>query len=242
MENLRQNEEIPKLYRDGDGPDVVITAGGTREMIDDVRSISNISTGALGAALAEYYYRRGNKVLLLAPQPVFNMCPTLSHEETWGVTRGRFEAFESAADLRRLLLGVSSARLVLHAAAVSDYIPVKVDGKIPSDEEEITLRLKRAPKILAELRDHFGDDATIVGFKLLSGASEEELIRAGTDQISKNQTDYCIANDLSERGSRLPPRSKRVAHVVYPDGSHDTVRTGEFEQGVARFIAETIDI
>ena len=44
---------------------VLITAGATREPIDEVRFLSNVSTGATGAALAENFARRGHEVTLL---------------------------------------------------------------------------------------------------------------------------------------------------------------------------------
>lgn len=168
--------------------------------------------------------------------------------------------FRSAADLRRELLAIPTARLVLHAAAVADYSSVKHDGKISSDQEELTIHLKRNPKILAELRDHFGKDTTIVGFKLLSGVSEADLISAAVKQMADNQTDYCIANDLQEkevptprtrtsteyvRGGPivtvLPPDPKikeRRLHIVNPDGTYETEQ--DQTAAVARAIAKKI--
>lgn len=60
--------EFRQFFKDGLEPDIVITAGGTTEDIDDVRHIANSSTGLLGANLADQYYNEGYKVLLLATQ------------------------------------------------------------------------------------------------------------------------------------------------------------------------------
>jgi phosphopantothenoylcysteine decarboxylase/phosphopantothenate--cysteine ligase len=204
-----------------DSYDVVVTAGGTREKIDDVRYIGNFSSGRLGHSLAEQYGRIGCRVLLLSPK---------STVERFGEIDGvQHAAFESALDLQNLLRQVKSAKLVLHSAAVSDYTPKRVQGKISSNQEDLTIKLKRNPKILAGLRDHFGPSTTLVGFKLLSGSSEEDLIAAARAQIETNSTDFCIANDLQEvcadglRRVLIVPRSGEILDIK--DTTQEVSRT-----------------
>ena len=43
----------------------IVTAGPTYEPLDQVRRLTNFSTGRLGAGLAEYLVRRGHEVTLL---------------------------------------------------------------------------------------------------------------------------------------------------------------------------------
>lgn len=207
-------------------PDVIVTAGGTRENIDDVRYIGNFSGGRLGHALAATYADLGHRVLLLAPNMVV---------EHFGLPPGvDQETFTSAASLQDRLLGKSGARLILHAAAVADYSPDRLEGKVSSDEEELIIHLKRTPKILPDLRDHFGDATNIVGFKLLSGVSEEALIAAATQQIATSRTNLCIANDLQELGD------KRRVHIVQPTGEYSTLYG--HTQEVAAMIAQAIPV
>lgn len=192
--------------------DVVITAGGTKEAIDDVRYITNFSTGEFGHTLAAEFSRRGRRVLLLAPKEViqrFGLPGRLTHQ-----------SFTDANSLQHRLLSIDSAGLVLHAAAVADYTPERVTGKISSDQNELTLRLKRTQKILPLLRGHYGVDTTIVGFKLLSNVPESELIKVAIDQIQKAKTDYCIANDLRYHGEN------RVVHLVSDNGEFQTLSGG----------------
>jgi phosphopantothenate---cysteine ligase (CTP) len=204
-----------------DCPEVVITAGGTREKIDDVRYIGNFSGGRLGHALAESYARMGSRVLLLTPSEV---------PDRFGLPQGvEHQPFTSADSLDRAMKAVPAARMVLHAAAVSDYTPVCTEGKISSDQDELVVRLSRTPKILPKLRDYFGDCTTIIGFKLLSGVSEDDLVETATKQITDNQTNFCIANDLQEIG-----RQSRRLHVVRSDGTYDTL------SGSTREVAEQI--
>ena len=190
-------------------PDVVITAGGTREKIDDVRYVGNFSGGRLGHGVAKAYAELGYKVLLLAPNTVI---------DRYGLPDGvEHQAFNSTESLKQGLLSLKGVRLVLQAAAVSDYMPEITEGKISSDQEELVIKLKRTPKILPLLRDHFGSEASIVGFKLLSGVSEQELINAALKQIATCQTNACVANDLQDIGE------KRKIHIVKPDGHYQTL-------------------
>ena len=189
--------------------DVVVTAGGTHELIDDVRYIGNFSTGKFGYELAKAYSQLGFKVLLLAPQFVidhFGELPSVTHIP-----------FVSAADLEAALHSITEAKLVLHSAAVSDYTPVRVNGKISSDKDELVITLKRTPKIISGLREHFGNETKIVGFKLLSGVPETKLFLAALKQIRANDTDMCVANDLQEI------KEVRKVHIVEPNGRMTTI-------------------
>ena len=172
--------------------EVVITAGGTREKIDDVRYVGNFSSGRLGHKIAEVYagYDDTN-VTLIAPDETI---------ERFGLPDGVVhESFVSSRDLREKLLGIKAADVVVHLAAVADYIPDFRPGKISSENEDLTITMKRAPKIISELRGHFGDDTTLVGFKLLSGAQQYyHLSDAAQQQIRDNDLDLCVANDLSD--------------------------------------------
>ncbi len=44
---------------------ILVTSGGTSEYIDDVRIITNISTGKLGAKIAYAFLRAGHEVIYL---------------------------------------------------------------------------------------------------------------------------------------------------------------------------------
>lgn len=206
-------------------PEVVITAGGTREPIDDVRYVGNFSSGALGHALASEFQELGHRVLLLAPKEV-----THRYGEIEGVEHRQFTDFRS---LRGELLGIPAARIVMHAAAVADYSPVRAEGKIRSDQDELVVHMRRNPKILKELRPHFGDKTFIAGFKLLSGVSWDELIDTGFGQISENQTDMCVANDLQDIGRTRKLYAIPAEGLVFLDG----VEMVGDNQNVARQLA-----
>ena len=217
-------------FEAGDCPDVIVTAGGTRENIDDVRYIGNFSSGRLGHALAAEYAQAGLSVLLLAPNAAI---------DRFGLPDGQVEhqPFTSAESLRQAMLARSGAKIIMHAAAVADYMPERTEGKISSDQEELTLKFKRVPKILPLLRGHFGSETTIVGFKLLSGVSREVLIETATRQIADNKTDFCVANDLQNLNN---PSWGRLVHMVRPNREYESF-IGH-PQTVARRLAGAIAI
>ena len=75
---------------------------------------------------------------------------------------------------------------VIMAAAVSDYRPKCVaDHKINSDEDTLTLRLVRSPKILPQLRGFSPRPIKVVGFKLTVGADKSAREEAVRNQFEK---------------------------------------------------------
>ena len=118
---------------------VIVTAGGTREPIDDVRVIANTSTGRLGVHLAGALASAGHEVILLHGAAAAR--PTARD----GIC---CEVFGASSELAGLLeRHVPRADVVIHAAAVADYVPVRAEGKLSSDAEELVLHLRRAPNL-----------------------------------------------------------------------------------------------
>ena len=190
---------------------ILITAGGTREPIDAVRYITNLSSGRLGRTMADEARRRWHATALLAPDGD--------------------RPFRSTADLEEQLMRASkeSWDAVLHAAAVSDYRPAEVvQGKISSDRDELVIRCVRTPKLIAHLRDWF-PRAFLVGFKLTSGVAPEERARIAREQISKNRTDACVENDLTEFGP-----GEHKARIVTADRVIDIPKGDKASVGRAR--------
>lgn len=178
---------------------LLVTAGATREPLDAVRFLSNVSTGATGAALAEALVARGHAVTLLRGEGA--TAP--------GAVRD-LEVFTSAADLRarlqrRLAGGAHGA--VLMNAAVADYRPAEVAaGKIASAADRQTLRLVRNEKILPQLKSFSPRPLVVVGFKLTVGADEAARRRAVAEQFAAGGVDAIVHNDLEEiRASAVHP-------------------------------------
>lgn len=207
---------------------VLITGGGCVEKIDNVRAITNFSSGktalliarvlkALNPAAAVTYLMSERAV-----QP--KIAGAFGKPKTAGKAKnaGRASAvcdsvknFSSCSDLQKLLraeLSANKYNLLFHAAAVSDYSvqSLSVDGKEfkpgkiakISGADEVLVRLKKNPKLLEQipaLAKKKNKRAVVVGFKLTSNASLPER-EAAVQKLfaAKNPPDFVISNDLSE--------------------------------------------
>ena len=98
----------------------IVTAGPTYEPLDDVRRLTNFSTGRLGTELANYLTARGHQVTLL-----------IGESATWpGERRATIvKSFSSTRDLRAKLKSFSGKKVdaIFHAAAVSDFSFGQID-------------------------------------------------------------------------------------------------------------------
>lgn len=167
----------------------IVTAGGTREPIDDVRVVSNLSSGRLGAAIAIALIEQGVRTTLITG----GIVPAMNHR---GLT---VVQIRSTVDLQAALDSAleTPPSLLFMAAAVSDYAPVPHQGKIRSNTDELVIRMTKNPKILPTLRARC-PDSVLVGFKLLSGVTKSELVGVAHQQAVDNHLDATVANDLQD--------------------------------------------
>lgn len=205
------NGQHPSPLRDAMVPRVLITAGGTEEPIDGVRSIGNFSTGRTGALLADAFAAAGCEVTLLR-----------SHRaQPAADSTVRQEVFTSFADLDtnlRRLLAATSFDAVVHAAAVSDYSvaglvvngreePARTTGKLDSGRD-VAIRLAPNPKLVDSLRAWSANPKLrVIAFKLTRGA-DAVAARAAVDGLfAHSHADFVVHNDLTaldESTGRFP--------------------------------------
>lgn len=200
-------------------PRVIITAGGTAEPIDDVRVLTNRSTGRFGLALARAFLNLGADVTVIGP-------PALPRHPDGLPEPARFVPFTTTATLDDALTAeiARGVDVLLMAAAVADYLPTPAPGKLSSDAPALRIDLHRAPKLLPTLRARAGDAATIVGFKLLSNVPADELIAVGARQRATCRLDATIANDLQQLRGDAHPVQLITADGARPiDGHRDEV-------------------
>jgi phosphopantothenoylcysteine decarboxylase/phosphopantothenate--cysteine ligase len=169
-----------------------VTGGGTREPIDDVRWIGNLSTGRLALELARRAARRGHRVTAFLAEGV----PAPRSK------RIRVERFVSTADLERSLCADARAApdAILHAAAVSDYAPRPVRGKVGSGKSHWTVELWPLPKVVARLRRRYSR-ARLALFKLESGVGVAELRRRALAAARRAGAQAVFANRLEDVGA-----------------------------------------
>jgi phosphopantothenoylcysteine decarboxylase/phosphopantothenate--cysteine ligase len=180
---------------------ILVTAGGTVEPIDNVRVITNVSSGETGAKLAELLTDFGCQVHLL-------------HAENGKVADSRveqstFNTFNSLQKNMKFLLGNREFDAVIHTAAVSDFSVENLEingqmrgpGEFPKiqSNDKLTIHFKNNPKIVDEIKSYSRNkNLKLVAFKLTSRASEEERRQAVTKLREHSHADFVVQNDTSE--------------------------------------------
>ena len=163
---------------------VIITAGACYEMIDDVRAITNLSSGKMGLALAFAYYLRGFDVTLISSAQ--NLPKSMKNLE--------FLSFKSSADLLEILKNKKLAKddLLVMAAAISDYIPSKkAKGKIKKSGANLNLELKENIDILSSLKEL---KCKKIGFKM--EMDEQSALSSAKNMLENKALDAVCLNVL----------------------------------------------
>jgi len=183
----------------------IVTAGPTYEPLDEVRRLTNFSTGRLGSELASFLTGKGYEATLLIGQlATFRGERHATHVQT----------FSTTMDLRDRLrvLGGENVGAVFHAAAVSDFTFGKTwtrseegdltevrEGKISTRRGTLLTELLPTPKIIAELRQYF-PKAVLVGWKFEVDGTRADVVRLAQSQIEQCRTDACVANGRAYGG------------------------------------------
>ena len=223
---------------------VLVTGGGTVAPIDDVRVLTNSSSGRFSSAIAEACLRRGASVWHLhTPTAVLPFQRSAQfdldandvevHREharldqlrlDWQAVRDQLNLVplrpgtvsEYARKLEPILREVSIDVAFL-AMAVSDYEPEPVPGKIASGSASLVLKCRKTRKVIRSVRD-WAPNVYLVGFKLFSGSDPVSLIRSAEEACRINRADMTLANDLSTLRA-----GRHTVHLVRPGYLADTI-------------------
>ena len=195
------------------GKKVVITGGATTEKIDDVRAITNFSSGKMARALARAFYYAGAEVKLLASFETANE-PFLSLK------------FSSSSELLELCKSeCEGANLLVMCAAVSDFVPTKIDGKIKKEDvgESLNLSLKRNVDILQSLKEF---KCKKIGFKL--EISSESALKSARSMLEKKGLDAVCLNILGEKNGFASEQNEvnfitKNSEILLPLASKDEI-------------------
>lgn len=200
---------------------ILVTAGNTQVPLDQVRCLTNFSTGRTGAAIALEAGRRGHDFVLLTSHP--ETLPEDLPSSSWEIC-----AYRTFDDLqvwleKHLLQDPPDA--VVHCAAVSDhraagvYAPAsgtafreenrtwtaaagsprledRAAGKIKSDAEELWIRLVRTPKLIDRMRTDWNFRGVLVKFKLEVGLDDADLLQIAEQSRLQSAADWMVANTL----------------------------------------------
>lgn len=187
---------------------ILVTSGATREPIDSVRFISNISTGSTGAAIAETLAEAGHSVTLLGG--VGSVHPRGAKVECLS-----FGSTEDLALRTRSLLTGGDYATVIQAAAISDYRPDTTHhAKLTSDAAELVIRLVPTPKLLPQLKSWSPRPLRVVGFKLTQDGDASGRDLAVAKLFARGSVDAVVHNDVRS----LETQGQRRAFRVYNGG------------------------
>lgn len=172
---------------------VVVTCGPGVVQIDEVRRLTNFSSGELGVRLANAFSGAGHRVICF--------------RSAAATTEARMDAtvdrrhFLTSEDLSAGLDSVE-ADVILQVAALADFEVAEVRNekggvvrgrKFSSRDGELNLRLRPARKLIHELRDRF-PEAVIVGWKYELEGEREGALAAARLQVELSRTDACVVN------------------------------------------------
>lgn len=179
---------------------LLVTAGPTYESLDQVRRLTNFSTGKLGTDLAAHLARRGHAVTLLRGSSATHSAPCPAEVRAFTTTEDLLRQFTECARQAPAPLAV------FHAAAVSDFrfgavyrrradgtLEPLTSGKFGTRDGPLFAELLPTEKVISKLRQLF-PNALLIGWKYEVEGDQAGAIALGKRQIAENQTDYCVVN------------------------------------------------
>lgn len=233
---------------------IIITAGGTSEKIDNVRKITNSSSGKLGMAIANRLLQENDNIM------IYYVCSKNSLRPT--NDRVKVVEIDGTVDLKNTIENMLVNEHIdyfIHSMAVSDYmtdyvttierikksinenadideafqnIEVINGNKISSYEDNLVIILKPTPKIISIIKE-LSPSTYLVGFKLLDGVSKEELIEVAKKLRNKNQCDLVIANDLAT--------IRNGKHIGYIIDKKDEIEEATGKDDIAKKLVRRIN-
>ena len=171
---------------------ILITAGPTREYLDPVRFISNLSTGKMGYLISEEAIKRGHKVILISgptylkPPEGVKIIKTISGNEMKEAVLKYFPEYD----------------VLIMAAAVSDWKPEKkYRGKLKR-KKEWNLKLIPNPDILKEVSKIKKENQIVIGFALETENIEKNALK----KLKEKKLDLIIGNTTEFFGEGKPSK------------------------------------
>lgn len=196
------------------GKRVIVTSGATREDIDDVRFISNRSSGLMGKAIAEEVALRGAEVTYVYGQ----------HETSLPLGCIDYIKVENSKDMLNHTKKQSKrADIVIMASAVSDFtVENRVKGKIKRTNGAVNIKLKPTVDILKSLSMDKKDGQVIVAFAL----ETENILENAKKKLEEKGVDIVIANPAGIEGVGMGEQE----NIIYIITKKETIEKGRMDK------------
>jgi phosphopantothenoylcysteine decarboxylase/phosphopantothenate--cysteine ligase len=163
---------------------ILLTAGPTRAYLDDVRYLTNASSGRMAAAIAQAALAAGHEVTIVSgPEHVrypagARVIPVVTTQEMLDAALGELQRVDG----------------VVATAAPCDFEPVhRVGGKIPRQGDGLALRLVPTRDVIATLARRSVRRQWFVAFALEPGADP----RRAFEKIEAKRCDLIVVNDVT---------------------------------------------
>mgnify|MGYP002707044369 FL=1 len=177
--------------------------GGTEEPIDEVRCITNRSSGKMGMTIAKAAADRGAEVVIVKGKVSVPTADGVSETVEVKTTDDMYNAVKAL---------IKECDLFVMAAAPADYkVKEKFSGKLKA--EEITLTLEKNPDVAKMVGELKTDGQKLVVFS----AETENLIENATEKLKKKHADMVVANDVTQKGAGFGTDTN-VVSIITPDG------------------------
>jgi phosphopantothenoylcysteine decarboxylase/phosphopantothenate--cysteine ligase len=176
------------LNLNNNGTCVLVTMGSTRGYVDDVRFLTNYSTGATGKSISEELYRQGFVVHVVSG-PV-------QHSPLQADSITNVQTHQQMSDAIQSVFADQKPSAAIFAASVLDFEPeVKLHGKLRSTNDAPNIKLKKTAKLLALAP---ADLRTKIAFKLEVGGSDLELDQLAAEYAHAYSCSMVITNRLNQ--------------------------------------------
>ena len=181
--NIIFENTLRAIYQDksNNNKKIVVTVGGTREAIDNVRYITNASSGKMGYSLCDWAYRLGYNVEAVT---------TVEAKKPYKIT-----LVDSAKDMLKELKEADFNYLIM-ASAVADFKVKNVSAKKISKENiegDFKLELEKNPDIAKEIATNKKNNQKVIGFCL----GDVDIINNAKRKLKEKKLDYIIANEIT---------------------------------------------
>jgi len=216
--------------KDLKGLKFLITAGPTREPLDNVRFLTNSSSGKMGLAIAREAYFRGAEVTLVhgplaVPTPYY--MKSISVKTTQEMLNAVLAELNSEA----------YDAVVLAAAPVDFRFADVAEGKISSEVDRLSVVMVPTPKISLEIRKIF--KGLVVGFAAeFAEGRFDDLVLKAKEKLAKRGFNIVVANDISKPDIGFASEYNEV--VVLTDKGESVVVSKARKAEVARVILDQI--
>ncbi|MBF0511555.1 MAG: phosphopantothenoylcysteine decarboxylase [Candidatus Omnitrophica bacterium] len=168
---------------------VLVTCGATWSPIDEVRVISNISSGQMGHLIASFFKSQGAHVTVIEGPVTHQLIDK-------GIRVIKYRYFDELAKALRLEL-VKRYDVVVHAAAVSDFRLLKSSKTKISSVKGLTLRLVPNPKLIKDIKRQ-SPRCFLIGFKLEPNLNLVNVFGYVKPLFEEAGCDLVVANTLKD--------------------------------------------